>query len=213
MVDFLLVLLFAMILCLSVFFPKYRQHREHTTLYNLVSWCVTKDSSFYRCNLPLYSYVFNAQNDLDIPSQYRLSVSQDKTTVEELLTFFQNELTKNYFEGSLKCVKSKYVIPGDHFFMFALNSFLREHQCDSCFNGHDMHKKTLSYSSHGSWGAPLFDASYELSDFAVIYHKLYYISYLFCKNSKVLNTKGDAYRNSESIKKILDTRQIDISRI
>lgn len=213
MIAFLLVILFVMVTCLSVFIPKYRQHRDHTVLYNLVSWCVTKDSSIFRCNLPLSSYVFNAQNDLEVPSQYRLSVSQEQAAVEELLASFQNELMKDYFEGSLRCVKSKYVIPGNHYFMFALNSFLSEHQYDPCFNGHDMHKSTLSFNGHGSWGAPLFDASYELSDFAVVYHKLYYITYLFCKNSKVINSKGDAYCYSDSIKKILDTRQIDISRM
>ena len=213
MIDFLVSIIFFLILILLFFIPKYRQHRDQTSLYNLVSWCVTKDSSLYRCNLPLYSYIFNAQIDLDVPLQYRLSVSQDKAAVEELLTFFQNELSKNYFEGSLKCVKSKYVIPGSHYFMFALNSFLSKHQCDTYFNGYDMHKKTLSYNSHGSWGTPLFDASYELSDFAIVYHKLYYITYLFCKNSKVFNSKGDAYCNPDSIKQILDTRQIEIYRI
>lgn len=213
MTDFLLTILFVMALCLSVFIPKYRKYRDHTGLYNLVSWCVTKDSSLYRCNLPLISYVFNVQKELEIPPQYRLSLGQDKTVTEELLGLFQNELINAYFDGSLKHIKSKYVIPGNHYFMFALNSFLYDHQCDSCINGHDMHKKTLEYNQYGSWGAPLFDACYELSDFGIVYHKLYYITYLFCKNSKVLNSKGEAYLYSERIKKILDTGRIDISRI
>ena len=132
--------------------------------------------------------------------------------VKDILSEFQKELIQDYFSNKLKIVKSKYDIPGEHYFMFALTSFLEDHQCDYDFQGNPMHKDTLSYKRYGDWGGPCYDATYSLTDFALVYHKLYYVAYLFCKSSEIFNPKGVAFRNSESIRSILDAKQIQMSR-
>ena len=166
----------------------------------------------YSHSLPLYSYIANAQIKLNIPSEYKIGGTNEWDIVKNILTEFQKELIQDYFNSNLKIVKSKYVIPGEHYFMFALTSFLEDHQCDYDFQGNNMRKEQLSYKRYGDWGGPCYDATYSLTDFALVYHKLYYITYLFCKRSEIFNPKGVAFQNSESIKSILDTKQIQISR-
>ena len=132
--------------------------------------------------------------------------------VKDILAEFQKELIQDYFNNNLKIIKSKYAIPAEHYFMFALTSFLEDHQCDHDFHGNAMQKERLSYKRYGDWGGPCYDATYSLTDFALVYHRLYYVAYLFCRSSKILNPNGVAFQNSESIIRILDTKQIQISR-
>lgn len=75
-----------------------------------------------------------------------------------------------------------------------------------------MHQKRLSYSEYGSWGGKLFDATFLISDFSVVFHKLMYTSYLYCKSSKSINPKNELYQYPESIRKVLDSRELSISR-
>lgn len=203
-------LLLAFLAFSFMFIKKFIEHRENTIIRYLVSWCVTEDSSIYRCSMHLYQYVFNAQSNLNIPQKYRLSYENDKDIVKEILGLFQAELSKLYFEGRTPYIKSLFDVPGEHYFMFALGYYLGEHHCDSCLCGHNMHNKTLSYKSYGTWGALRYNASYELSDFAIIYHKLYYIAYQFTVESKYYGKYCQSFV-VEGLQRILDTNTIEIS--
>ena len=109
-------------------------------------------------------------------------------------------------------MKSKYVISGEEYFMFSISNYLEEHQCDYQFSSHDMHKETISFKSYGSWGGPLYDAEYALTDFAIVYHKLYYISLLYCQSNDVINPKKKEYSVCAAVKEILDKKTIQMSR-
>lgn len=208
----LVVVIIVLIIVIIYAFWRLKQYAEVQKLHNLVVWCIITKMDTFSHSMPLWSYISNAQIKLSIPEKYRISGEAEWKTVKDILAEFQKDLSKEYFCGNLKIPKSKYVIPGEDYFMFALQSFLGEHQCDYEFLGHDMHKERISYKEYGSWGALHFDASYALSDFAIVYHKLYFVAYSFCENSKVFNPKGTAYRNTKDIKDIIDTKQIDISR-
>lgn len=182
------------------------------TLRALVAWCITENSNEYRCNLHLHEYISNAQYDGKILEDYRITDEAEWNITKEIIIYYQKDMTQMYFTNRLSLPKSKYEIPGEHYFMYSLQSYLGEHQCDYAFCGHDMHKETISRKNYGSWGGQLFDATYALSDFSLVFHKLYYISYMFCKHSQILNPKGELFSNEGDIEDIIDAKQISLSR-
>lgn len=208
----------AVILILSVIcyaFYRLHQYKQQDEFFHLVAWCVTTDyksTLSVRPGLDLCHYIGNAQIDQKLPSEYCIRGDTEWQVVKEILKEYQRDLTQSYFNGNLKVMKNKYSIPGEHYFMFSLCNFLREHQCDYEFLRHNMHQETLAYKKYGQWGVTSFDATYSLTEFAIVYHKMYYIVYNFCKASKIFNPKGEAYQYADDIKKILDTRKIEISQ-
>ena len=189
---------------------KLRQYRQTEELRQLVAWCVSEDRDI-RANLELFQYVSNAQLDY-VPGEYRISGETEWLYTRKILQAYTKNLSESYFHDRLCVPKSRYAVSGNDFFMLKLYRYLMDHQCDYKLCGHDMHKETLSFENHGMWGGMLFDATYALSDFGMVYHKLYYISCLYCKASPVLNPKGDPYRTADQIKAILDAKQIELSR-
>lgn len=211
-----LIYLAAIILLALICYAFYRlhQYRQEKELFDLVAWCVTTDYQSIgsvRPGLDLCHYIGNAQVDQKLPSEYCIHGDTEWQFTKEILKEYQRDLTQSYFNSSLspKAIKSKYSIHGDHYFMFSLCSFLGAHQCEYEFLGHDMHQERLVYKSYGHM---CFDATYSLSDFAIVYHKLYYIVYNSCKESKIFNPNEASYQHPDDIKKILDTKQIEISR-
>lgn len=204
--SFLAVLIF----CAIYVFYTIKQYQRKEELKSLVAWCVVKDRSF-RYNLDLREHVHNAQLEY-VPKSYRISEQDEWSHVQHILRCFVSYLTDSYFSDYLYLPKSKYAISGDDYFMFSLCSFLEAHQCDFELSGQSMHKETISFIDYGTWGGMLYDAKYSLSDFALTYHKLYYISYMYCKSSPVINPKGKGYKREQKISDILDAGQIEISR-
>lgn len=157
-------------------------HREKT-LKKFVSWAVVYNSYLvYSHDMPLWMYIHNAQIKLCIHKEYRISSDEEWRLAKEILQEFQTDLMQTYFKGNLRLPKSKYEITGEHFFMYRLEHFLESHLRDSEFLGYDMR----------TYGG---DSSYFLTDFSVVYYKLYYVIYLFCKNCKPLNESGMLYND------------------
>lgn len=197
-------------------FSKWREYSQEKKLRDLVSWSAIGD---YCPGLGRHSYVrellievLNAQCNNAIDKKYSITEDSEKKCVIEIIEAYQKDIMRSYFKGQLIVIKSKYAISGADYFMISLCNFLKDHQCDYQFLGHEMHKERIAYKEYGAWGGTLFDATYSLTDFATVYHKLYYITYLFCKNSEIANPSGYAYNNEKYIKEILDTKQIQLSR-
>lgn len=209
--EFIFNVFFILIVVLIYCFYKLIEFKKSADLRKLIAWCVTSNDDIYRCNLRLRDYVHNAQNDLKIPPEYRIK-GEEWDFVNQILQKYQTDLKEDYFCGRALILKSKYVIHGEDYFMFSLSNFLGDHQCDYEFLSYDMHKETLSFNHYGTWGAPLYDAEYLLSDFAFVYHKLFYISLLYCQNSKAINPKGAEYWSCTSVKDIIEKRTIKMGR-
>lgn len=204
------------ILSAFVAFGKWHEYSREKKLRDLVSWSVLGD---YSPTLGRYSYVrellvtvLNAQYNDEIDKKYRIIEETEKQYVIQIIEEYQKDIMRSYFQGHMTLIKSKYEVRGKDYFMIALRDFLESHQCDEKFLGHDMRKERLEYKRYGDWGGPCYDATYSVSDFATVYHKLYYITYLYCKNSKIANPNGNRFNNDSFIKEILDTKQIQISR-
>lgn len=208
MVSFLSVLLSICLFVAVIAVGKWRELSRQQELKDLVAWSVVSGDG-----IPLWAEVSNAQIKLGIQKDYCIFGDDEWEFVKEILQEYRKNLTQSYFNGSLLIIKSKYAIHGEHYFMFSLYEFLSKHQCDYQFLGHDMHKEIISYKSYGESFSAGSDATYTLTDFAVVFHKMSYITYLFCKNSKIANPNGDAFCNEKSISNILESKQIKISRV
>lgn len=194
------------------FIQSYRDKSSVASLKELAAWTLTENDNVFRCNLRLRDYIHSAQLKYVSEKEFRIQTEEEWETVKTILGAYKEELSEAFFCNRLALPKSKYAISGEIFFFYSLCSFLREHQCESTIAGHEMREKQLEYKRYGNWGGPLYDAKYLLSDFGITYHKLLYASYMYCQNSRAINTKGDFYNREESIADIIASRQIEISR-
>ena len=202
-----LAMLFSVFVFVAIVaFEKWYKYTQEQKLRGLVSWSAIGD---YSPAFGRYSYVrelliavLNAQYNDAIDKKYRIAEEIEKQYVNEILKEYQKDIMRSYFKGHLALIKSKYAIRGEDYFMFSLHDFLSEHQCDYKFLGYDMHKERLEYTRYGETISAGFDATYALTDFAIVYHKLYFIAYMYCKNSKITNPNGNCFCNEKFIKDI-----------
>ena len=189
-------------------------------LKSLVAWCATIDSKKYRCNLSLFDYVHNAQIYLKMPAEHRIHFDLERDYTNIILTRFVDNLVQDYFNDKIeynspafwKSYSTEYGDLSVQFFMFQLYRYLSNHECSSSFLGYDMHSKTIKFDSNGTWGGLLYDATYELSQFGMVFIKLQYTAYLVCKKSDLYSKNMLTWKNEDSFIEILSRKQIDISR-
>lgn len=173
-----------------------------------VAWCIAPNSG-----LNLFEHIANAQVALQLPAEYCIIEQYEWDYVRIIVSEFQKQLVRSYFREQLTMKKFMHGMRGEDYFMYKITAFLHELHVENRFLDYDMHKKRLSYKEYGSWGGPLYDATYSLSDFGRTFFKLYYTTYLFCKESKRIDHTGNYYNYDSDIKEILDTQRISISRL
>ena len=210
MEELLAPIIFILVLVFIFLFSKLREFYRDRSLRELVAWSVSTDDHI-RCNLSLSNYIVKAQIKLNLPKECCIVGDEEWAIAKEIIDKYKKDLMQSYFKGHAYVIKSKYAIQGETYFMFALYAFLSDHQCDYKFLEHDMHKKRISYKEYGSWGGTLFDATYAQTDFAIVFHKMHYITYMYCRGNDILKTYVPSW-NEENLKEILDTKQIQISR-
>lgn len=210
----LVMIICILVMVIIVALRRIKELSSQLKMRDLVSWSVSKGDHI-RCNLPLFSYIANAQIHLNIPQEYRISGDEEWGYAKDILLEYQKDLSQLYITGciSTKILEGKYAVMGEDYFMFSLQSFLADHLCDSKFLEYSMRDERLEYKEYGSWGRQLYDATYSLTDFSVVYNKMHYISYLFCKNNESINKNGEYFHNERFIKERLDTGKIQISQL
>lgn len=197
-------------------FERWRELSQEKTLRELVTWaalgdhCPTIDRNSYISELLIA--ILNAQYNDALDPKHQITEDIEKQYVAEILNEYRQNLMRSYFKGHLHPIKSKHSLSGEDYFMLSLVDFLKDHQCEESFLGHDMRKERLVYKRYGDWGGPCYDATYSITDFSVVYHKVYLIAYLYCKNNRRINPDGNYFNSEKFIKEILDTHQIQVSR-
>ena len=191
MESFLAMLLTIFILATIVAFSKWHELSKERTLRNLVSWSAIGD---YCPTIGRYSYVhellyavLNAQYDDAIDKKYRIT-EEEKNYVIEIIEEYQKDIMRSYFKGQSIVIKSKYAVCGEDYFMLALYVFLSDHQSDYKFLGREMS---------------------EAHSFATVYHKMHYISYMYCKTNEILKDFIPEW-NEKVLKEIIDNTQQSI---
>lgn len=219
--------IFILIFCILVY--KIYQFSLDRTLHRHISWCVTDDSNIYRCNMsllmwlcniPHYSkkktrdYCFpNADKLFLIEEKYWLNGDEEMDVAKEILRAYQKEWCQKYLSGRLSASRMICKLTDEEYFLLSLKDFLEKHECETTFCGNKMYN-IKEYKSCGSWGVPLFDATYELTDYAVVYQKMYLIAQTYCLTLRPnpLDKNSLYYHRIENAKKVLDTREMKVSR-
>lgn len=207
------ILVYVLIVALIYFVERYLKLSKQQKLFDLVSWCASPSSGMGLTRSdPLCDYISRAQHELKLLSPYCVESKEDWALVQDILCEYQRDLANRYFNDQLdpNALKGKLPVHNEDYFMFSLYCFLDTHLCDSTFLGHKMREQILDYTRH----SPMcYDATYSLSDFALVYTKLYYIVYLSCKSSKVINPTGNRFSSPNHIKEKIDEKQISVSAV
>ena len=208
----------ALIVLLIITVSKWRELSKTKKLKGLVAWSVTGDycpavgiNSYVR---ELWTSVLIAQHKLGIPEEYRINEKEDFEICHEIIKEYQVDAARKYFLSELALIKSKYAVSGEDYFMAAFYEFLTKRQCYNEVIGHAMHKERLEQKHYGDWGGACYDATYLLSDFGLIYHKLLYITFRYLKASRIFNPENlpDWQKQRETgLKKVLETKQLEVS--
>lgn len=201
------VLVLVMIFAIDRTIKYYRQKK----LFELVSWSAIGDyDSALRRHSRVNDLVFSimdAQSKDYISFQYSIVEEDDFKLVREILEGYQDHITKLYFGNKLCLIKSKHAVSKIDYFMATLHDFLSENCAESRFLGHNMHSERLEFKSYDGDG---YKAKYAMSDFGILYYKLYYITHMYCKESPVFQNRAAGW-SEKNIQDVLDTKQIDIS--
>lgn len=201
MAELITSLTFLLVVIFYFLISKLREFYKVKSLRDLVAWSVNGGNG-----IPLWAEISNAQNRLKIQKEYCIYSDDEWDYVREIVDEYRKDLMFSYFKGDFIVIKSKYVISGECYFMASLYAFLSEHQCDYKFLGHDMHEKIVE--QNGNWGE-IHNVTYSLTEFAIVLHKMHYITYMYCKEDKRLSGFVPVW-NEENLKEILDTKQIQI---
>lgn len=203
------------IICIFLLYyvhTKYQRYKKLTKLHDCMEWCTgAKGMESSRC-FPLMGHINNAAIDLDIPMKYRIS-EEEYDTATAIVNLCVDNMKQLYFADRLSVFygSRRHPITGEDFFMINLQEFLKENSVKSDFFGNKMHSDTITYKAYGCWGAPLYDAKYSLTGFAITFSKLELISYEYCRKSISINPKNEHYKDSSHLKERIDTRTIAIS--
>ena len=207
----------AIVLLLALFgcgygIPKLKKAIKILRLHKYVGWIFSYGDLGGKAIYKLMSCVYFTAQEIDVPFEYRITDDAERETEKEILEIFQHEWAECFFNNELRIVEHKKKLSCEDYFLVALYSFLTQHQCDYTFFGHDMYK-IISRKNYGPLGMQGFDATYALNEFSTVYHKLLLISCAGCIRSESLNFDGRNYqRIYENIKKVLDTKQIEVSK-
>lgn len=205
------------------------KHYQERDLFNKVRWCVLDNSEIrcnlnlieWLCNVPHYSqkkesncFFPNADKLFLIQEKYNIQGEEERNIAKEILKEYQKDLVQSYFLGQ-GCTTDRNLtkITEQEYFLLTLANFLNKHECEKEFNGHQMYI-TKSYKDRGCWGTFLFNATYELTDYAVVYHKMYYITQIYCLTLRKnpLDTSAALFARAEYTKRVIDVREMDVSR-
>lgn len=174
--------------------------------------CKRRNCSVGERDSDYLSYILSVQNKLNLDEKYHIKTEEEKSIANEILDAFRNEIIFQYFYGTLSIPKNEYLskfkyIPFSKTDLLIINleDFLSSNSGKSYIGDNKMHEKTLSKYENGY---TLGDYQYQLSDFGLVFFKLYYITNLYCNQSKTIFSLNCA----DSIKQNIDNQEIWLHR-
>ena len=91
--------------------------------------------------------------------------------------------------------------------MVMLHDFLSENSTERSFAGYDMHDSVIEHEYYEDDGSR---TKYAMSDFGVLYYKLYYTTHMYCKNSVTFQNSVQEW-SEKHIKEVIDKKEISLS--
>ena len=134
-------------------------------------------------------HILHEQKILKINDAYRLhaSIDEEKQFVNEILETHKKSVIDSFFSDSLKKEKKFYILTFQEYYMYSLYCFLNNNLLDGINGKRILSKDLYKYiNSDDEW-----HKNYALTNYAIIYHKLYIIVCTYCKDNKHLSELAD----------------------
>lgn len=183
MEGFLTAFIFLFICVTAWAFTNWRKVKKMERLKESVAWS-TNESDDIRWNIPLWGHFKNAQNRSNVSEKYRISGDEEWQAVKNIISRYQQELARSYFDGRLWALDSIYGIDGRDYFIYMLYIYLCENE---------------SYGQHTVFRL----RSNEIGNRNTVFYKMFYITYMYCKSSQALQKNVPSW-NEGRLKEILD---------
>lgn len=200
----IVILLFGIVFLSQKTYEFYKSNN----LFEKAKWFVSYNQPYEpKPEIKMRDIILHLQRKLSLSEKY-LITETELEIVSEILQSFQLDLIKKYFNGSLSNCK----FTNAEFFIIKLNEFLERNQCKDSFNGNEMHAEVKNYKSYGTWGMTSFSATYVLTDYAITYYKVLYITQL--QHNELLaitNPNTFAFQTAAVTKRAIDTREIEVN--
>lgn len=163
---------------------KCRQLSKQVESKKLIAWIVTNNDEDYRFGFNHLSYIKNAQNQCNISPEFRITENEWES-VKKIINHLKQDMVQKYFCGEIYVPKSRYVINGDVYFMLRIEMYLSDYTEKYSFYENTICKHVQDAETQEDF--------YELTDFGLVLYKLFYVAYVYCKNSKIINPKGNDF--------------------
>ena len=204
--PFILVLLFIIGYCVYLLYKSYLKNELKNKISKINS------SEHFK---PI-DQIFKMQSLFEIEEKHKLSSPEEIENIKKILICFTNELNSDFWEDRLYLNYNLSHLDYKEYFTLQLYYFLLENH----LNKKDLffHKcridmyyvETVWYNENGC-----VDYIYNLTDFAVAYHKLFLLCTLFCENNnrilKILPFLSNKTK-SKSIIETLERGKMDVIR-
>lgn len=196
-----------MVIAIAFLLYKVYGYYKKNQLREKVKWCIAYNSFNNRtAENEMFNHIYHLQYELSVDKKYMIAVD-DAPIVKGILKCYQQDLIQKYFTGALM----DYSDDEKKQFVITLNEFLSKHQCDKEFNENQMYA-VKDYKTYGTWGATSFSATYVLTDYAVTYNKLYYVSQLyFLKHYNIVDQDKLGVITANTIKEAIDNREFGVN--
>jgi len=138
-----------------------------------------------------------------IDAQYMITEQSEQEIAHEIIKLYQEE-TKDIYIKEHYAVNRRFAkMDYSEYFAYFFERYLGKHD-KPFFNGNRMYieiSREYFDDNHTS-----YDTKYKLTDYGVVYYKMYYMSRLFCEKSVYINERCDYH--SAGLKEVIDTREV-----
>lgn len=171
--------------CASIWaFTTWRKLKNMENLKEWVAWSIY-ESDGIRWNIPLWAHLKNAQLHSNVSEPYRIAGDEEWQSAKDIIARYQKELAQSYFDGRLWALRSIYGITGKDYFIYMLYVYLCENE------------------NYGQASVFHLTNNNELGNRNIVFHKMQYITYMYCKGNLALQKSVPAW-NESRLKEILD---------
>lgn len=206
-----IAILLIIILCMA---EKLYMYSKTKDIQEAVAWCVSKRDHTIKTRLRIRDCFEREQIEKNIQADLQIVEEKEWDYARDIIHEFQSDLIDDFFDGTLKEIRKahsnrfqNYMYLSYHtecidYFMFYLSTFLQHHENDLDFRGNSMYEKSTYKDKR-------FGTEYILTEYAIVYHKMYYIAYNHCIEkgfSGFFREESDRIKSSAISKTMLFTR-------
>ena len=195
------------IIFIAFFVSKFYTYIQQVNIKNRVATCI---QGYIGGHSSPIDVINEAQHQLSIAFKYQIGTA-DMEYAKLIIELYRKELNKKFLNNALRHDRYITKMTDTEYFLFTFYSFFHHHACDTSLSGKELlHLKRKE--DLGMWGTQRYRAEYTLTEFGVVFYKLYYVTLLYCETNPSINNENQ-FCGSDRVKRTLDTQEVTITRL